>query len=240
MESSSVTTHQGLNKTKITPLAEYRTDCVLDEENWFADPYLVGQQLKGFYNKTGIQPYVAIFSSGTVSGGDSAKENYADEYYKANIDNEGALLYCYFADSNPNAEGYSVLIGGSATKAFFDSAATNAFWDIYDSYYFNSSITEEQLIVNTFNDTAEICLSNKTVTNTSESGAARTAKGVLTAVIVIGCVVLAIMIAVKIVKMRNARKAAEAAETERILNTPLEKLGENSDLVDKYTNNNGQ
>lgn len=231
----SVTTHQGLGKEKIQPVAEFMTDCVVDEDNWFADPYQVGRDLKSFYDLTGIQPYVYIKAPDSSLSSDSAKEAYADEWYYDNIDHEGALLYVYFAETDPDIAGYAVLIGGSATKAFFDSNATNAFWDIYDSYYFNTSITEEQLIVNTFNDTATICLSDKTITNTQATGVFAGIKKIMPIVALIFTVATVVIVVVNIVKFRRRIEAEKAAETERILNTPLEEL-EKDALLDKYSN----
>lgn len=235
----SVTKHQGLGKTKMTPLAAFQTDCVVDEDNWFADPYQVGKDLKKFYDSTGIQPYVLIKSPDSSLTSDSAKESFADAWYSENIEHEGALLYVYFAETDPDIVGYSTLTGGSATKAFFDSVAMDTFWDIYDSYYFNSSITEEQLIVNTFNDTATICLSDKTITNTQSSGlAAVFSKAVPLLIIAVIVIVIGIVVT-NLVKTKHKRAAEAAAETERILNTPIEQLGDNSDdLLNKY--NNGQ
>ena len=237
----TVTTHQGLGKTKMSPLAEFRTDCVIDEDGWFNDPYNVGRQLKTFYDTTGLQPYVLIKAPDSRLTTDSMKEQYADEWYYDNIDHEGALLYVYFAETNPDIEGYSVLIGGSSTKAFFDSAATQAFWDIYDSYYYNISITEEQLIVKTFTETAKICVSDKTITNTSKSGLAAIISNIVGWIIGITVAVVVFSIIVVIIKNKRAKDAAEAAETARILETPIEQLGSKHDsLVQKYTDSNNQ
>lgn len=236
MDGFSVTKHQGLGKTAITPLAEFRADCVVDEDNWFADPYQVGKDLKTFYDQTGIQPYVLIHAPDSSLISDAMKESYADAWYSEHIEHEGALLYVYFAERNPDIEGYAVLIGGSATKAFFDSAATDAFWDTYDSYYFNTSISEEDLIVKTFEDTAEICLSSTTTTVTKESGLSAALNKLVIGLIVVVVIIIVVAVVLKLVKMKHERAAAQAAETERILNTPLEKLGdrETDDLLNKY------
>ena len=233
--SYSTEKHQGLGKTSITPLASYRTDCVVDEDNWFVDPYRVGQQLEPFYKKTGIQPWVVIKSPEPGLITDSQKQQWADNYYRANIPHEGTLLYVYFAETNPDVAGYSTLTGGASTRSFFDTAAMDAFWDVYDSYYYNPKVTEEQLIVNTFLGAAEICLSTKTVTISTSTGVMGIMSKVIPFIIIGGIVLVALIVVYRIMKARHARAAAEAAETERILNTPLEQLGSKDDsLADKY------
>lgn len=233
--SYSAAKHQGLAKTKIEPLAAYQTNCVFDEDDWFVDPYQVGKDLKGFYDRTGIQPYVLIKAYDASIVSDAQRDAFAEKWYDEHIDNEGALLFIYFAERSNDAVGMAILKGGASTKTFMDDLAMDVFWDVYDSNYFNTDLDSEEFILNTFNETADICLSSRTVTTTQETGAFAFLGKFIPVVLIILAVIVVAIILVSVVCARNKHNREKAEETARILNTPIEKLGDNGDdLVDKY------
>lgn len=50
------------NREKLTETTKFDSDCILDEENWISSQTKVKDGLEYFYDKTGIEPYVAILS----------------------------------------------------------------------------------------------------------------------------------------------------------------------------------
>ncbi|MDE6622090.1 MAG: hypothetical protein K2K74_16705 [Lachnospiraceae bacterium] len=137
-------------------------------------------------------------------------KTYAQEYYEENIDNEATFLYMYFAEEDQDNEvGYMCYVNGKQVDSVMDAEAVNILWGYLDRDWYSTMSTDE-LFENAFTKTAETIMSKS-----------RTKTDVVFAVVV-GIVIIGIIIAV--IAAMNTRRRHErerAAETQRILNTPL-------------------
>lgn len=141
-------------RQKLTTSAAFQNGCIVDELDWFDDVSKTESRLENFYDKTGIQPYIVLFDYNADIETDEGCQKYADEYYKANIDNESTLLFAYFAEEDTdNDVGAMVLINGKQVDSIMDSEATNIFWNNTDKYWYTDLSTDD-MFVKIFNDTA--------------------------------------------------------------------------------------
>lgn len=214
------------NRAKLDVNASYQTDLVYDELNWI-DTSNVSKQLGYFYNKTGIQPALALFAyKDGITGIDSESEAYAKKWYDLYVEGEGGLLLAYF-DTGTEDEGTAYLIYGDMVKSLFDAECEDIFWANYDTYWLDSSVSLNDGYPAMFNDTADRIM-QKTTTGTD----------VIFVVAVLAVIVVAVVSVVRVMKLRRRHEAEKAAETERILNADIGSIkdAEAEDLADKYNN----
>lgn len=215
-------------RARLDANVSYQTDNVYDGLGWI-DESRVSRSMKEFYDKTGIQPALAIFDyMPGVTGDDMASEQYAKDWYDAHVDGEGGLLLAYF-DTGTDEEGWAYLIYGDLTKSVMDAEAEDIFWAYYDRYWTDNGISLDEAYPAMFNKTAERIM-QKTTTGMD------VLKYVMAgfAVIIITGAILVVM------KTRRQHEAERAAETERILNTPLsggpgEGPSSGDPLLDQYS-----
>lgn len=201
----------------------YQTNVVYDELGWI-DTSRVSRKLKEFYDKTGIQPALALFDYiPGVTGNESAGEQYAAEWYDDNVEGEGALLLAYF-DTGTDEEGWAYLIYGDATKSVMDAEAEDIFWSFYDRYWTDTSIELNDAYPAIFNQTAARIMQR----TTTDKDVVKVGLTVV-AIVVLGGAVLLIM------KTKRKHDAERAAETERILNSNLRDESERDPLLDRYS-----
>lgn len=201
----------------------FYTNCITDELGWFDNEAKTESRLKDFYKETGVQPIIVFKSYDPTIKTDSQKETWANTYYDKNIDREDAFLYVYFGEANENDVGYMCYVNGYETSSVMDQEAVSIFWNNIDRYWYTDLSTDD-VMVKAFNDTAD------TIMKVSTTG-----KDIVKWVIVAAVVIGGGFIIVKIMKKKREGDAAEAAETERILNTPLEKMEDTADdLAEKY------
>lgn len=164
-ESTNTSTEASeTTRQKLTTSAAFRNDCIVDQLNWFDDVLKTESRLESFYDKTGIQPYIVLFDYNADIETDEDCQKYADEYYKANIDNESTLLFAYFAEEDTdNDVGAMVLINGKQVDSVIDSEATKIFWDNTDKYWYTDLSTDD-MFVKIFDDTANVIMPAKTKT----------------------------------------------------------------------------
>lgn len=214
----------------LTANASYQTDNVHDGIGGWINESKVSRSLKTFYDKTGIQPGLALFDYiDGVTGDDSASEQYAKDWYDATIEGEGGLLLAYF-DTGTDEEGWAYLIYGDLTKSVMDAEAEDIFWAYYDRYWTDDSIDLTDAYPAMFNDTAKRIM-QKTTTGKD-----------IAKVFVIGVVVLSAgFVVLHIMKTKRRHEAERAAETERILSQPLggssDESGSGDPLLDQYSGN---
>lgn len=200
------------NREKLSGTS-WSNDCVVDEIGWISEDGSISgleRQLRKFYDKTGIQPYVYLVSYRPELTSDSAKAQFASEYYDEYIDNNYTFAFFYFEERNSDDVGYMHYEGGSSALGIMDAEAVAIFWAIADQEWYGNSTTED-CIANIFNRTAERIMT-KTATKTD-----------ITKIVLI--IVLVIVIAVVIIIIMNKRRKNEKErneETRRILETPLE------------------
>ena len=199
--------------------ASSETGYYTDEEDWFSRPSDLESGLKYFYKKTGVQPYVYVVGSshGTTL---SALQTFADEQYDALFNDEAHYLMVFYDDGYG---GYSWAYSlGNQAKSVMDNEANEILADYIDRYYYDNTITDEEFFSLSFEKTADRIMS---VTKPASAY-------IMPVVGVIAVLLIAFFWWRAAVKARQKK----AEETARILNTPLEEMGDPDleDLERKY------
>ncbi len=174
--------------------------------------------LKNFYNKTGVQPYVYITDTiGAAGSLDSFTNSLYDELFK---DEAHLLLVLQFEYGD--FTGYN-FVTGSLANTVVDMEAGDILEGYLQRYYYDNSLSYEEFISKTFDDTATRIMSVTT-------------SPWIPVLIVLG--VLAVLILL-FVWWRHAKKKKEeeAKRTEEMLKTPLEKFGETGDEAERLAKN---
>lgn len=215
-----------INREKIENPIPYDNNCIKDELGYVENTSKLSKNLKNFYNKTGIQPYIYLKSYDETLTSDSQKDNYAQNWYEQNIDNEDTFLFVYYEDQDPNEIGYMAYVNGKQVTSVMDSEAVNIFWNYIDCYWTDDSLSTVEVFTKTFNSTANTIMEKSTTSND---------------IIKIICIIVGIIIVIGgiiyILRMKFKRDKEKAKETVEILKTPLDKSDE---LRDKYLNEEGK
>lgn len=215
-----------INREKIENPIPYNNNCIKDELGYVENTSKLSKNLKNFYNKTGIQPYIYLKSYDETLTSDSQKDNYAQNWYEQNIDNEDTFLFVYYEDQDPNEIGYMAYVNGKQVTSVMDSEAVNIFWNYIDRYWTDDSLSTVEVFTKTFNSTANTIMEKSTTSND---------------IIKIICIIVGIIIVIGgiiyILRMKFKRDKEKAKETVEILKTPLDKSDE---LRDKYLNEEGK
>lgn len=215
-----------INREKIENPIPYDNNCIKDELGYVENTSKLSKNLKNFYNKTGIQPYIYLKSYDETLTSDSQKDNYAQNWYEQNIDNEDTFLFVYYEDQDPNEIGYMAYVNGKQVTSVMDSEAVNIFWNYIDRYWTDNSLSTVEVFTKTFNSTANTIMEKSTTSND---------------IIKIICIIVGIVIVIGgiiyVLRMKFKRDKEKAKETVEILKTPLDKSDE---LRDKYLNEEGK
>jgi competence protein ComGC len=109
-----------------------------------------------------------------------------------------------------------------------DSEAISILWGYFENNYYNTSLSLEKMISNTFEETAESIMSKPT-----------NGWDVVKVLIIIIAIIIVILVIYKIIKNKNSREKEREEYTKEILDKPLETFGiDTSELEKKYENNN--
>jgi len=198
-------------------------DCVIDELGWLDSESKTESQLKEFWEKTGVQPYVILKDYDPSLTSESEMEKWATDYYDSTFDRDDIFMYVYFAaQDTDNDYGYNAYAQGIQTNAVMDSEAVEIFWDKLDQYWF-SDATMDEVVTETFNGTAKTIMQSATAKEEAS----------MTRTIVFGVIAAGALIVILVGK-KNKRDKEKAEEDQRILNTSIDDLADDS-LVNKYT-----
>lgn len=210
-----------------------------DGLSWIQDARTLESGLETFYKQTGVQPYVLLipydaqyWTNGNINA--TAADAYLESYYKARFTDEAHFVFAYFEtqnDTRSEMDGAFRYLSGYAADTIMDGEALKIFWGYFNQNYYNTSITLERMLANTFASTAERIMSAPT------NGWDFAKTGVLV-VMVVGVAVCIVIV----VKVRAKRKKEHEAYTESVLNTPLDKFGtdEAEKLSKKYEDSDKQ
>ena len=197
-------------RNKLDVLTAYDSNCIIDNDYWFDNVSKTEKELKDFYNKTGVQPYIVINNYDPELTTDSEKTKYAEQWYDENIDNECSFLYMYFPESNPDDVGYMSYVVGKQAESVLDSDVIDTFFEYLDNDWFTDKSTDD-MFYDTFKDTAWYAMKGYSVVPT---------------IIVFAFTVCCLLLVTKYVQ--NSRAWEKAQETEKVLNTNID------DLAEKY------
>lgn len=215
-----------INREALTGSAPFVNNCIVDELGWFDNEGSTERRLQDFYKKTGVQPFIVLHAYDSALTTDEQKEAWARDYYEGNIKNESTFLYVYFAEQNTDGEvGYMCYVNGTMVSSVMDSEAIEIFWNYIDRYWTTDMSTDE-LFLTVFDKTAD------TIMRVSTTGF-----DVAKIAVIIGGIVIVLILLITWWKAKARREREKAEETERILNTPMQDLVNESkadELAKKY------
>lgn len=215
-----------INRERLSGVS-FTADCVDDQLGWIredgSNAKRVGQSLQVFWDQTGIQPYVVMLPYSAQWENSDARYSWADDYYADHFNNEATMLLVYFDGRDAYTDGWWEMVKGIQVDSVMDAEATDIFWNYLDRHWYSSE-SVPTAITGMFRDTANVIMDK----STTPLDVAKVA--------VTGTVVVVILVCVLVImKVKRRNDAAKAAETERILNTPLEQIDADDDpLVNKY------
>ncbi len=165
------------------------TDYYTDEQGIFSSRSKLLPGLKSFYTTTGVQPYIYTTEESDFSN--------VDDIYEQLFTDEGHLLLLihveYEDDGNESWNAYSYL--GSDAAAVIDTDLLDQFWLYYDKYYADDSLTAEQVLSQSFAQTAAIFSGSSTDTaSVSTTGSSSPLRWIVLAVALVLCVGIIFMI----------------------------------------------
>lgn len=238
--SSALTSNNNVpkNTTQRTALSGVvnKTDWYEDNIGWISNKNTLISGLEDFYNKTGIQPYILFvqysdeYWNGNVLNA-TAADQYLEEVYNNKFTDEAHFIFAYFQsrlDSKSEMEGEFRYLSGYSADTIMDNEAISILWGFFEKNYYNTSLSMEKMISNTFSETAERIMSRPT-----------NGWDFIIVVIVGVIIVVSVVIIYKTIKNVNKRAKEKEEYTEKILNTPLETFGtDTSELEKKYEDNN--
>ncbi len=194
-----------------------------DELGWIQNKTTLLAGMKNFYKKTGVQPY--LYLTDTVDGSHNPTVNQLDEYaqrlYDELFTDEAHILLVFF-EYNSNGKPLDQYVCGRQAETVIDTEAADILLDYITRYYYDDSLSEDEMFSKAFNDAGERIMS---VTKSPW----------ITVMIVLGVLALVVVL---FFWWQNAKKQKnlEAQQTEELLKTPLEKFGDKEVeiLAEKY------
>ena len=222
--SSSDVQNSTVQREALPASAVVETGYYTDEGGWISHPSMLEAGMRHFYEQTGVQPYLVILPNGSVSSTQQIT-SMADELYGQLFQDEGHFLFV-FCDNNQGQYYYGGHIGAQAESVLDDEALT-IFLQYLDRYYYDTSLSEEELFSEAYASTADRIMEV-------------TPSPVVPVAICLAVVIVAVCI-VAIVRHRSKAKAEEQRRQQEILSTPLEKFGDGEveDLAAKYASMDG-
>lgn len=221
--TKSTIDREPLAKQYVTDTGEYIDDSI----GWIRSRNKVEKGLRYFYDKTGVMPYLVVTEqvAGTYNPTGQQVWDYGNEVYDREFDDEGHLVFVL--QCRDESVDYTMAgVTGAMAKTVVDEEALEILYDYMDAN-FHSDKSEDDMFADTFRDAADRMMTRD---GDNVSKAVKIVGGGL--VIVAGLVVLYL-----ILKAILKRQREKAEETQRILETPVEKIGstdEAEDLAGKY------
>ena len=186
-----------------------------DDGGWISSPSTLEAGMRQFFEETGVQPYLYILPNGASSSTQELGQ-YAQQLYGQLFQDEGHFILV-FCDNNAGSYSCGYWIGAQA-----ESEAITILSQYLDRYYYDTSLSEEELFSETFASTAD------RIMEVTPSPVVPVAV-CIAVIVVVGGVVF-------VVRYRAKAKAEEQRRQQEILNTPLETFGDGAieDLAEKY------
>lgn len=127
---------------KITNSNPYEYNNVMDNQNFVLSDSAIDTleyNLKSFYTKTGIQPYVKVFPPMEDVVTDSEKDEYLATWFNDYIHDSKGLIYGYFLNDDFSEKGYSAVFVGSDASDVFTTEYVDSFMkelnQVWNNYY---------------------------------------------------------------------------------------------------------
>ena len=160
MVSSNSSTKVPKNTKQRTALSGVvnKTDWYEDNIGWVSNKSVLINGLEEFYNKTGVQPYVLLvpysgdYWNGTYINATTA-DNYLEKVYREKFNDEAHFIFAYFQcanDSKSEMDGEFRYLSGYSADTIMDQEAINILWGYFEKNYYDTSLSLEKMISNTF------------------------------------------------------------------------------------------
>lgn len=198
------------------------TDYYTDELGWIESKSVLVSGLKHFYDKTGVQPYVYI--TDTVNGSHypsfTELQSFAESLYDELFTDEAHILLVFFEYSPGDYMEYYVT--GTQAKGVIDAEAGDILLDYLDTNYYNSALSEAEMFGGAFSDAADRIME---VTKSPW----------IPVLVVLGIIIIVVILFIWWKRVKK-QKNLESEQTEKILNTPIERFSDSEaeDLAKKY------
>ena len=212
-----------------------KTDWYEDNIGWITSKNTLISGLEEFYKKTGIQPYVLFvpYSAEYWNGNDinaTKADAYLEKIYSEKFTDEAHFIFAYFQcknDSKSEMDGEFRYLSGYSADTIMDNEAISILWGYFEKNYYNTSLSIEKMISNTFSETAKAIMSKPT-----------NGWDFAIILIIVIVIILIIVFVYKMVKSKHQREKEKEKFTEKILEKPLETFGtDTSELEKKYEEN---
>ena len=200
---------------KLSDEAGYCTDTC----GWIDNHTVLEKGLKEFYDDTGILPYVYIIDNveGDYDPSTAKLEQFAENAYEQLFDDGGHALLVFW-DYNDAYE-YVLWLGENAAE-LMDTEACDILFDCLDYYYYED-VSDEQFFASAFAEAGERMMRVDQTSGSRMGGA----------LLIVG-IALVIYFVYKRLQKNKAEQEARKKRAEEILNAPLEKFGDNGDVID--------
>ena len=210
-------TKSTINRDKLHVKIDKSAGYYTDECNWIRNRTVLEKGLEAFYNSTGIMPYVYIIDNvaGDYDPSTEKLEAFAEAKYEALFDDEGHILLVFW--DYGGAYEY-VLMLGYDTMELMDSEACDILFDYLDYHYYYAD-TEEEFFADAFKEAGERMM---TVTRSP-----------MYYILMMGGAAVVVVLLYRTHKSRKDKEAERKKRAEEILNSPLEKFGEDGDAIDE-------
>jgi len=223
-ESGGSITPSTIERVALPRGSVVETDYFTDRLGWIGNRTKLTSGMRGFYQRTGVQPHLYITDEidGSLSPSAAQVEAFAIQTYDALFRDEAHLLLIFFDHRNEWDRYTTWYLCGTQAKAVLDNEAMDILLDYIDRYYYQDSLSLEEFFSKAFDDAGRRIM---TVTTSPW----------VTVWIVIG--IAAVLILLFIWWQRAKRqKNLEAEQTQKILETPLETFGDDEAKrrADKY------
>ena len=212
------------NRTKLDKKITVDIGYLDDELGWIDNKSLVEKSMKGFYDQTGVMPYLIITDNiGSVDPqSESQTQALAQSVYNSLFGSDDAHFLVLWYQRNGNDD-YAFMYSGTSANGVIDEDARKVVMSYFNRYY-TSDYDDSHYFAKVFEDSAEeIMLQADTGWKTT----------LLLLVLVIG-----VLIAMNVIDYKNTMKIKKQEAAAKILNANIENPGwkdEAETLSEKYS-----
>ena len=187
-----------------------------DNLGWIGNRTQLETGMRNFHRATGVRPH--LYLVGEINGSRTPTaaqvEAYARDLYDQLFTDEAHLLVVFFENNASPPLIIAAAQIGTMARSVIDQEAEDILYDYIFRYYGRDRLTEEQVFSNAFNSTAERIMrvppDNRAIWQT---------------VIIVAGVLLLVFILFRWWQRKQEQKNLEAEQLERVLNQPLEPIG---------------
>ena len=193
-----------------------------DHLNWIGNQSQLAVGMRNFHQATGVRPHLYIIGEiyGTQIPTNAQLLSFAQSRYDYLFNDEAHVLLLFFEN---DAQQYGmVVVPGNQARSVIDQEAEDILLDFVQRYYY-MDITEEELFSGAFNSAAERIMHVPPEPPDN--------RAIWMTVIIVAGVLLLVLLLFRWWRRKQEQKNLEFEQTERILNQPLETMGESFDAA---------